>query len=116
MMPHFEWTRNILFDVINMYGDLEIYVFVVSARQNVIWLGVSGLTLNLMSWACQGYTSASEIEMFDINVKQKALNDGKRWKHQSLIPVYATFYRSIMTLKWYFSTSWLFSELNQAVK
>ena len=26
MMPHFEWTWNILFDVINMYGDLEIYV------------------------------------------------------------------------------------------
>ena len=24
MMPHFEWTWNILFDVINMYGDLEI--------------------------------------------------------------------------------------------
>ena len=58
-----------------MYGDLEIYVFVVSARQNVIWLGVNGLTLNLMSWACKGYTSTSEIEMFDINVKQKALND-----------------------------------------
>ena len=27
MMPHFEWTWNILFDVINMYGDLEIHVF-----------------------------------------------------------------------------------------
>ena len=27
MMPHFEWTWNILFDVINMYEDLEIYVF-----------------------------------------------------------------------------------------
>ena len=27
MMPHFEWTWNILFDVTNMYGDLEIYVF-----------------------------------------------------------------------------------------
>ena len=27
MMPHFEWTWNILFDVINMYGDPEIYVF-----------------------------------------------------------------------------------------
>ena len=23
MMPHFEWTWNILFDVINIYGDLE---------------------------------------------------------------------------------------------
>ena len=27
MMPHFEWSGYILFDVINMYGDLEIYVF-----------------------------------------------------------------------------------------
>ena len=44
MLPHFEWTWNILFDVINMYGEFEIYVFFVSARQKVIWLGVSGLT------------------------------------------------------------------------
>ena len=33
-------------------------------------------------------------------------------KHQSLIPVYATFYRSIMALKWYFplfdfSANWI---------
>ena len=27
MVPHFERTLNILFDVINMYGYLEIYVF-----------------------------------------------------------------------------------------
>ena len=27
MMPHFEWTWNILFDVINMNGDFEIDVF-----------------------------------------------------------------------------------------
>ena len=80
-----------------MYGDLEIYVFFVSARQKEIWLGVSGLTLNLMSWACLGYTSSSEIETFDLNVKQKVLNDKKRLNHQSLIPVYATFYRSTMT-------------------
>ena len=26
-MSHFEWTCTILFDVINMYGDLEIYIF-----------------------------------------------------------------------------------------
>ena len=37
----------------SVYGDLEIYVFFVSARQKVIWLGVSGLTLNSMSWACK---------------------------------------------------------------
>ena len=78
MMPHFEWTWNILFDVINMYVDLEIYVFFVSARQKVIWPGLSGLMLNLMSWACKGYMSTSEIETFDSNVKQKALNDEKR--------------------------------------
>ena len=79
MMPHFEWTWKISFDVINMYGDLEIYGgFFVSARQKVIWLGVSWLTLNLMSWACKGYTSTSVIETFDFNVKQKVLNNEKR--------------------------------------
>ena len=76
-----------------------------SNRQKVILLGVSGLTFNLMSWACKEYTSTSEIKTFVSNVKQKVLNDEKRSKHQSLIPVYATFYRSIMKLKWYFSTS-----------
>ena len=49
--------------------------FFMSARQKVIWLGVSGLTLKLMSWACKGYTSTSEIETFDSYVKQKILND-----------------------------------------
>ena len=61
-----------------MYGDLEIYVFFVSARQKIIWLGVSGLTLNLMPCACKGYTSTPEIETLDSNVKQKVLNDEKR--------------------------------------
>ena len=61
-----------------MYGDLEIYVFFVFVRQKVISLSVSGLTLNLMSWACKGYTSTSEIETCDANVKQKVLNDEKR--------------------------------------
>ena len=54
------------------------FTFFVSARQKVIWLGVSGLTLNLMSWACKGYRSKSEIETFDSNVKQKVFNDEKR--------------------------------------
>ena len=76
-----------------------------SARQKIIWLGVSGLTLNLMSWACKGYTSTSKIETFDSSVKQKVRNDEKRKKNQSVTPVYATFYRYILTLKWYFSTS-----------
>ena len=45
-----------------------------SARQKVIWLGISELTLNLMSWACKGYTSTLEIETVDSNVKQRVLN------------------------------------------
>ena len=61
-----------------MYGDLEIYVFPCPPEKKVIWLGVSGLMLNLMSWACKGYTSTSEIETFDSNVKQKVLNDENR--------------------------------------
>ena len=44
----------------------------------------------------------SEIETFDSKVKQKGFNNEKRLKHQSLIPVYATLYSSIMTIKWYF--------------
>ena len=43
-----------------------------SADQNVNWLGVSGLTLILMSWSCKGYTSASEIKNFDSRVKQNS--------------------------------------------
>ena len=51
-----------------------------SARQKVIWLGFSGLTLHLMSMGCKGYTSASEIKTFGSNVpvKKKVLNDEKR--------------------------------------
>ena len=51
-----------------------------SARKKVIWLGVSILTLNLMSCAFKGYTSTSNIETFDSNVKQKVLNDEKKLK------------------------------------
>ena len=47
------------------------------AGHYVIWLGISGLTLNLMSWACKGYTPTSETETFDYNVKQKVLYDEK---------------------------------------
>ena len=58
-------------------GILE-FTFFVSARQKVIWLGVSGLTFNLMSWAYKEYTSTFEIETFDSNVKQRVFNDKKR--------------------------------------
>ena len=67
-----------LFDVINTLGNLGIYVFSCPPDKKVIWLGVSGLTLNLMSMACKGYTSTSKIETIDFNVKQKALNDEPR--------------------------------------
>ena len=40
-------------DVINKYRDLKIYgVFFVSARQNVIRLGVSGVGVTFVSYAC----------------------------------------------------------------
>ena len=58
-------------------GILKLRFFV-SARQKVFCLGVSGSTLNLMSWACKGYTSTSEIKYFDSNFKQKVRNDEKR--------------------------------------
>ena len=75
-------------------GILILHFFL-SAGQKVIWLGVSGSTLNLMSWACKGYTSTSEIKNFDFRVKPKVIKDDER---QSLIPVYVMFYRFIMTL------------------
>ena len=59
-------------------GILKFTFFFVSARQKVIWSRVSGLTLNLMSWARKGYMTTSEIETFDSDVKQKVLNDEKR--------------------------------------
>ena len=49
-------------------------------QKMIIWFGVS-MTLNLMSWACKGYTSISGIETFYSNVKQKVLNEGKTLKH-----------------------------------
>ena len=58
-------------------GILE-FPFFVSAGLKVIWLGISGLTFTLMSWACKGYTSTSEIETFDYNVRQKVPTDEKR--------------------------------------
>ena len=61
-----------------MYGDLEIYFFFVSDRQNVIWLGVSESTLKIMSLACKEYMSKSDIATFDSGVKQNVLNDEKR--------------------------------------
>ena len=61
-----------------MYGDLKIYVFLCPPEKKVILLGVNGSTLNLMSWACKGYTSTSEIKTFDSRVKQNVLNDEKR--------------------------------------
>ena len=46
--------------------------------------------------------STSENRTFESRVKQKVFIDEKRRKRQNLIPAYAAFYRSIMTLKWHF--------------
>ena len=63
-----------------MYGDREIYILSCPPEKKVIWLGVSGSTLNLMSWACKGYTSTSEIKKNNSRVKPKVLNDEKTLK------------------------------------
>ena len=63
---------------INKYGDLKINVFFVTVRQNIIWLGVSGLTLLFMPCACKGYKPTSKIKTFNSNVKHKVLNGKKR--------------------------------------
>ena len=55
--------------------------------------------------------STSDIRTFESRVKQKVLNDEKRWKRQSLIPVYAAFYRSIMALKWHFPLFLTFQQM-----
>ena len=54
------------------------FTFFMSSSQNVIWLGVSESTLNLVLWACKEYMSTSEIKIFDCRVKQKVINDEKR--------------------------------------
>ena len=46
---------------------------ILSTRQNVIWLGVSELTLHFMSCTCKGYTTTPEIKAIVSNVKQKGL-------------------------------------------
>ena len=53
-------------------------MFFVTARQNVIWVGVSGLTLLFIPCACKGYKPTSKIKTFHSNVKQKVLNGEKR--------------------------------------
>ena len=54
------FPQYILFDVMNMYVDLEIYVFGVhQAKGDLVrrqWIDVK-----LLSWACKRYTSTSEI-------------------------------------------------------
>ena len=55
-------------------GILKL-TFFVSAGQNVIWLGVSDLTINMMSWARKEYMTTAEIRTFESRVKKKVLND-----------------------------------------
>ena len=85
-------------------GILKV-TFFVSARQKVIWLGISGLTSNLMSWVCEGYTSISEIETFDSNVKLKAFNDKKTFKTSKFDTCLCHVLPLYYEVKWYFSTS-----------
>ena len=54
--PPLNEHETFFFGVVNMN-----LCFFVSASQKVTWLGVSGLTLNLISCACKGYTATSEI-------------------------------------------------------
>ena len=77
MMPHLNEHETFYLMLSTCMGILK-YMFFVSPRQKVILLGVSGLTLNLMSWACKGYMSTLQIGTFDSNVKQKVLNDKRR--------------------------------------
>ena len=58
-------------------GILKFMFFRVRQKKGNL-VSFSGLTLNLMSWACKGYTSTSEIKTFDSRVKQNVLNDEKR--------------------------------------
>ena len=71
-MKYFIWCKS------TGFGILKLMFFFETARQNVIWLGVSGLTLLFMSCACKGYKPTYKIKTFDSNVKQKVLNGEKR--------------------------------------
>ena len=59
------------------FGDLRINVFT-SLGHNVIWLGVSGLTLHFTSYKCKGHKPTSKIKTFDYIVKKKVLSVRKR--------------------------------------
>ena len=58
-------------------GILKFTFFRVRQKKGNL-VSVSGSTLNLMSWACKGYTSTLEIKTFDSRVKKNILNDEKR--------------------------------------
>ena len=60
-----------LSDLINMYGDLEIYVFCIHQKKGLS--GMSGLTLKFMS----RHVYIGNLT-FDSNIKQKILKDEKR--------------------------------------
>ena len=70
-IKYFIWCKS------TSMGILKL-MFYVSARQNIIWLVVNGLTLLFMPCACKGYKPTSKVKTFDSNVKQKVLNCEKR--------------------------------------
>ena len=57
------------------------------------------IDVTFMSCACKGYKPTSKIKTINSNVKQKVLNGEKRCKRQRMVPDYAMFLRTIMTLK-----------------
>ena len=84
-----------LHSVINKYGDL-MFMFFVPTRQTVIWLVVNGLTSHFMSYACKGYKTTPENKTFSADMKQKVC---VKASGKLMISIYATCWRSIMTLK-----------------
>ena len=70
-MKYFIWCKSTSMRILKL-------MFFLTTRQNVTWIGVSGLTLLFMPCACKGYKPTSKIKTFDYNVKQKVINDEKR--------------------------------------
>ena len=64
-------------------GILKFTFFCVRQTKSYLvrrqWIGVKFdvMGINLMSWACKGYTSTSEIKKIDFRVKPKVRNDEK---------------------------------------
>ena len=60
-----------------MYGDLEINIFRVCQTKGIL-VRRQLIDVKFFVMACKRYTSTSENETCDFNVKQKVLYDEKR--------------------------------------